>query len=139
VRDRLVHRRTAVINQIRGFLLERGLSFAEGPANLRNRIPAILEDAEQNITPRMRMLLDRYGRSGSGWRMTSPLSATRSNASPTKMKPASAGDSQDVYDTRLTKTFDYPKDMFWCAHARSEPLTEFWRIRSAHMGRGNEC
>src|SRR5436305_3225818 len=59
VRDRLVHRRTAVINQIRGFLLERGLSFAKGPANLRNRMPAILEDAEQNITPRMRMLLDQ--------------------------------------------------------------------------------
>jgi transposase len=59
VRDRLVHRRTAVINQIRGFLLERGLTFAKGPANLRNRMPAILEDAEQNITPRMRMLLDQ--------------------------------------------------------------------------------
>src|SRR5438270_6250282 len=48
VRDRLVHRRTTVINQIRGFLLERGLSFAKGPANLHNRMPAILEDAEQN-------------------------------------------------------------------------------------------
>ena len=59
VRDRLVHRRTAAINQIRGFLLERGLTFAKGPANLRNRMPAILEDAEQNITPRMRMLLDQ--------------------------------------------------------------------------------
>jgi transposase len=59
VRDRLVQRRTAVINQIRGFLLERGLTFAKGPANLRNRMPAILEDAEQNITPRMRMLLDQ--------------------------------------------------------------------------------
>ncbi len=33
VRDRLVQRRTAVINQIRGFLLERGITFAQGPAN----------------------------------------------------------------------------------------------------------
>src|ERR1700733_7112647 len=57
VRDRLVHRRTAIINQIRGFLLERGVTFAKGPANLRNRMPAILEDAEQNISPRMRILL----------------------------------------------------------------------------------
>ena len=57
VRDRLVHRRTALINQIRGFLLERGIVFAKGPANLRNQMPAILEDAEQNITPRMRRLL----------------------------------------------------------------------------------
>jgi transposase len=58
VRDRLVHRRTALINQIRGFLLERGITFAKGPANLRNQMPVILEDAEQNLTPRMRSLLD---------------------------------------------------------------------------------
>jgi len=58
VRDRLVHRRTALINQIRGFLLERGIIFAKGPANLRKQMPAILEDAEQNLTPRMRSLLD---------------------------------------------------------------------------------
>ena len=58
VRDRLVNRRTALINQIRGFLLERGIVFAQGPANLRRQMPAILEDAEQKITPRMRNLLD---------------------------------------------------------------------------------
>jgi len=57
VRDRLVHRRTAVINQMRGFLLERGITFAPGPANLRRHMPSILEDAEQNLTPRMRSLL----------------------------------------------------------------------------------
>src|SRR5271165_831019 len=55
--DRLVHRRTALINQIRGFLLERGITFAKGPANLRNQMPVILEDAERNISPRMRLLL----------------------------------------------------------------------------------
>jgi transposase len=43
VRDRLVHRRTALINQIRGFLLDRGITFAKGPANLRNQMPAVLE------------------------------------------------------------------------------------------------
>src|SRR5246500_3579846 len=59
VRDRLVHRRTAVINQIRGFLLERGITFAKGPANLRNQMLTILENAEENLTPRMRNLLDR--------------------------------------------------------------------------------
>jgi transposase len=58
VRDRLVHRRTAVINQIRGFLLERGITFAKGPANLRNQMPAILENADENLTPRLRRLLD---------------------------------------------------------------------------------
>ena len=59
VRDRLVHHRTALINQIRGFLLERGITFAKGPANLRNQMPSILEDAGENLTPRMRNLLDR--------------------------------------------------------------------------------
>ena len=54
VRDRLVHRRTALINQIRGFLLERGIVFAKGPANLRNQMPPLLEDAEANLTPRLR-------------------------------------------------------------------------------------
>lgn len=57
-RERLVHRRTALINQIRGFLLERGIVFTKGPANLRNQMPSLLEDVEQNITPRMRKLLD---------------------------------------------------------------------------------
>lgn len=58
VRDRLVHR-TAIINQIRGFLLERGITFGKGPAKLRNNMATVLEDAEQNITPRMRRLLHR--------------------------------------------------------------------------------
>jgi transposase len=57
VRDRLVHRRTALINQVRGFLLERGITIAKGPAHLRKHMPAILEDADQNLTPRMRNLL----------------------------------------------------------------------------------
>jgi len=59
VRDRLVHRRTAVINQIRGFLLERGITFAKGPAKLRNQMSAILEDAEQSLSTRMRNLIAR--------------------------------------------------------------------------------
>jgi transposase len=57
VRDRLVHRRTALINQIRGFLLERGITFPKGPTNLRSQMPSMLENADQNLTPRMRNLL----------------------------------------------------------------------------------
>jgi transposase len=57
VRDRLVQRRTALINQIRGFLLERGITFAQGRTKLRDSMPAILEDAEQDLTPRLRNLL----------------------------------------------------------------------------------
>src|SRR3954452_16926979 len=59
VRDRLIARRTSVINQLRAFLLERGMTFAKTPASRRNRMPLLAEDADQNITPRMRMLLDQ--------------------------------------------------------------------------------
>jgi len=59
VRDRLVTRRTAVINQIRGFLLERGITFGRGPAQLRNQMASLLEDADNALTPRMRILLER--------------------------------------------------------------------------------
>jgi transposase len=57
VRDRLIARRTAVVNQLRAFLLERGLVFAKSPAKLREHMPEILENADENLTPRMRNLL----------------------------------------------------------------------------------
>jgi transposase len=59
VRDRLVQRRTALINEIRGFLLERGITSAAQPIHLRKNLPAVMEDAEQNLSPRLRWLLDR--------------------------------------------------------------------------------
>jgi transposase len=62
VRERLVHNRTEVINQIRGFLLERGITFNRGPASLRKEMPSLLEDAEQNLTPSLRTLLDHLWR-----------------------------------------------------------------------------
>jgi transposase len=58
VRERLVHNRTEVINQIRGFLLERGITFNRGPMSLRKEMPLLLEDAEQSLTPSLRTLLD---------------------------------------------------------------------------------
>ena len=57
VRERLVHNRTEVINQIRGFLLERGVTFNRGPQSLRKEMASLLEDAEQNLTPQLRSLL----------------------------------------------------------------------------------
>jgi len=58
VRDRLVARRTGVINQIRAFLLERGTSFRKGPASLRRQMPEILENADEKRSTGMRRLLD---------------------------------------------------------------------------------
>jgi transposase len=58
VRDRLVARRTSVINQIRAFLLEGGISFRKGPASLRRQMPEILENADEKLSRAMRRLLD---------------------------------------------------------------------------------
>lgn len=57
VRDRWIGRKTAVINQLRGFLLEHGITIAAGPAHLKRQLPSILEDAENLLSPRMRTLL----------------------------------------------------------------------------------
>ena len=59
VRDRLVRRRTALINEIRGFLLDRGITFAAHAIHVRKNLPAVIEDAEQSLSPRMRWLLER--------------------------------------------------------------------------------
>jgi transposase len=58
VRDRLISRRTAVINQIRAFLLERGMAFAQRPAKLKAAMADVLENAEADLTPQMRNLID---------------------------------------------------------------------------------
>jgi transposase len=50
VRERLVSRRTAVINQVRAFLLERGITFRKGPASLRKQMPEILENADEQLS-----------------------------------------------------------------------------------------
>ncbi|HTF63699.1 MAG TPA: IS110 family transposase, partial [Edaphobacter sp.] len=57
VRDRLMQRKTCVINQIRAFLLERGLVFAKSPIRLREALPEVLENVNENLTPRMRNLV----------------------------------------------------------------------------------
>ena len=66
VRDRQVQRRTALINEIRGFLLDRGITFAARPIHLRKNLLAVIEDAEQNLTPRLRWLLQSVARSPFG-------------------------------------------------------------------------
>src|SRR6202521_3715705 len=64
VRDRMISRRTAVINQLRAFLLERGMVFAQTPAKLRSAMPDILENADSDLTPLMRNLIHMLGREG---------------------------------------------------------------------------
>jgi transposase len=53
VRSRLVSERTAVINQIRGFLLERGIIVRQGLRFLRQTLPDILAKRTDVLSPRM--------------------------------------------------------------------------------------
>ena len=57
VRDRWVARRTSVINQIRGLLLERGITFRKGRRHAEASLPGILEDADNGLSGLLRMLL----------------------------------------------------------------------------------
>ena len=53
VRSRLVGRRTGVINQIRGFLIERGITVRQGPMPLRKALSEILSSDTGALSPRM--------------------------------------------------------------------------------------
>src|SRR5260370_12793993 len=57
VRERWVTRRTAVINQIRGLLLERGITLRKGRRYIDEALPGILEDADAKLSETLRLLL----------------------------------------------------------------------------------
>jgi len=57
VRSRLVSQRTGVTNQIRGFLLERGITVRQGLAPLRQALPGILASSSDMLSPRMVRLI----------------------------------------------------------------------------------
>jgi transposase len=62
VRERWVVRRTAVVNQIRGLLLERGITLPKGRGHLEVALPMILEDAEEKLSGLSRLLLTQLKR-----------------------------------------------------------------------------
>src|ERR1700681_317642 len=53
VRERLVGQRTGIINQIRAFLLERGIAVRQGLRFLRAELPGILATRTDVLSPRM--------------------------------------------------------------------------------------
>ena len=57
VRERWVMRRTAVVNQIRGLLLERGITLRKGRRHVDRALPGILEDADTRLSGALRLLL----------------------------------------------------------------------------------
>jgi transposase len=50
IRSRRIAERTALINQIRGLLLEYGIAIRVGPGAVRASLPDILEDAENELS-----------------------------------------------------------------------------------------
>ena len=53
VRERLVSQRTGIINQIRAFLLERGIAVRQGLRFLRAELPRVLASPPDVLSPRM--------------------------------------------------------------------------------------
>jgi transposase len=65
VRERLVSQRTGIINQIRAFLLERGIAVRQGQRFLRMELPRILATPPEVLSPRMVQLIEGLA---SDWR-----------------------------------------------------------------------
>jgi transposase len=53
VRERLVSQRTGIINQLRAFLLERGIAVRQGVRFLRGELPRVLATPTDTLSPRM--------------------------------------------------------------------------------------
>ncbi|HTO45292.1 MAG TPA: IS110 family transposase [Burkholderiales bacterium] len=58
VRERLVGQRTGIINQIRAFLLERGIAVRQGLRFLRLELPSILATCTDVLSPRMSRVIE---------------------------------------------------------------------------------
>src|SRR5881227_2440939 len=58
VRERLVSQRTGVINQIRAFLLERGIAVRQGLRSLRSELPRLLATPADVLSPLMIRIIE---------------------------------------------------------------------------------
>ena len=58
VRERLVSQRTGIINQIRAFMLERGIAVRQGIRFLRAELPIILASRTDELSPRMLRVIE---------------------------------------------------------------------------------
>ena len=58
VRERLVRQRTGIINQIRAFLLERGIAVRQGLRFLRAELPSILAKRSDVLSQRMMRIIE---------------------------------------------------------------------------------
>src|SRR6266516_2316944 len=89
VRERLVGQRTGVINQIRAFLLERGIAVRQGLRFLRTELPAILAHAAMSCPPACCGSSRTWQATGAGSMRVSRACPTRSRRWPAKIRRAS--------------------------------------------------
>ena len=78
VRERLVSQRTGVINQIRAFLLERGVAVRQGRHFLRAGLPGILATGCEVLSERMVTSSRIWPATGVGWMSGSKVCQARS-------------------------------------------------------------
>ncbi len=58
VREQILKNRTMLVNQIRGLLAEYGIVMATGVNTVRKKLPLIVEDADNSLTPVSRTIFD---------------------------------------------------------------------------------
>src|SRR5216684_397489 len=73
VRERLVSQRTGVINQIRAFLLERGVAVRQGIGFLRTELPRILATPCDALSARMLRVIEDLAGDGLRLTQTAPI------------------------------------------------------------------
>jgi transposase len=88
VRERLVGQRTGIINQIRAFLLERGIAVRQGLRFLRAELPGILATRSDCSRPACCGSSRTWQGTGAGWMSASRTYPTRSKRGPGKIRPA---------------------------------------------------
>ena len=80
VRERLVSQRTGIINQIRAFLLERGIAVRQGQRFLRVELPRILATPPDVLSPAWCVSLRGWLLTGIGWMSASKVYRARSRS-----------------------------------------------------------
>ena len=90
IRERLVSQRTGIINQIRAFLLERGIAVRQGQRFLRVELPRILATPPDVLSPRMVRVIEGLALTGVGWMSVSRVYRARSRSLPNGTPDANA-------------------------------------------------
>jgi len=84
----LVSQRTGIINQIRAFLLERGIAVRQGLRVLHAELPNILATPPDVLSPRMSALSKIWPATGAGSMSGSRVCRTKSKPSRARMPVA---------------------------------------------------